>query len=429
MNVRHGEDLHGGDRPKGVRGHVLLPFSSLRYPAYRALWAGQFGQAGAMWLEMVARNWIMWDMTHQGLMLAMLNLARAGPGLGFGLIAGVVADRVNKKRVLQIAQVATLASHLIMVLLLATGNLEIWHLFASSFVNGVANAFNQPTRQSMIAQVVPRESLLNAVSLNQIAVNTSRILGPSLSGVLIAVSGATSAYIAASTTYLIVIAATVFLPALQPVANARRLSMAGSLKEGLGFAFRTAPVRDVLLLMLGFYIFAMPYTSLMPIIADEVLGIGAGGYGLLLSLAGAGALLGGFVNASVRGAGSPMRIVRTAALAFSGLLIALAFTPWVALAMVLMLGLGAASTTFMAWSNSTVLALTPQEMQGRVMSVNAMDRGLVPLGTAMGGLLRDFFSASVALSSLGVLCGGVVLALSAASRKVAHSRKVQEVAG
>ncbi|MBM3947309.1 MAG: MFS transporter, partial [SAR202 cluster bacterium] len=397
------------DRPRGLKQRLVLPFTSLRYNGYRALWIGQFGQGGAMWLELVARNWLVWDMTHQGLMLALLNLSRAGPSLVLGLVAGVVADRANKKRVLQAVQALTLASHVTMAVLLATGSLELWHIFLTSFANGVGNAFNQPARQSMIARLVPRKSLLNAVSLNQIAMNVSRIAGPSASGILIATVGVTGSYVASSLVYLVVIGATMFLPAIPPTVGQARMSMAGSLKEGLGFAWSTAPVRAILLQMVGFYVFAMPYTSMLPIVADEVLNLGPGGYGLLLSTAGAGALLGGLVNASVKSVRDPIQVIRVSAVLFAGLLVALAFTPVVAGAAVIMLALGACSTTFMAWANSSLLSATPEAMQGRVMSINAMDRGLIPLGTALGGALRDLFSASVALAGLGALCGGVAM--------------------
>ncbi|MBI2935489.1 MAG: MFS transporter [Chloroflexi bacterium] len=387
------------------------------------LWIGQFGQAGAMWMEIISRNWLIWDMTHQAIMLAALNATRSVPSLFFGLVAGVAADRFNKKRVLQAAQVLTFASYAAVALLLATDSLKLWHLFLTTVVNGVGMAFNQPARQSIVPRLVPKEKILNAVALSQIAMNSSRVIGPAVSGLLIVSVGMTGSYVAASLAYLLVIVTTAFLPSMR--AEGRAEGMWDSLKEGLGYIARTPHVRAVLIMVVGFMLFGLPYMSLMPIVADRVFHMGAGGYGVLFSLAGIGALVGGFLTASLGGVRNIGLLLLATGGAFSLLLIALGNVPWVTVAFPIMVGIGAGQSMFMALGNGFLLTSTPQRVQGRVMSVNAMDRGLQPAGSALGALIADVYSAGLALAVMGSLCGAVVVALAFGQRKVLRAEAAE----
>ena len=173
----------------GFLSKVAIPFASLENRNFRLLWFGQLGQATAMWAEQIARNWLTWQLTESAKAIGLVNLFRALPLITLGLFGGVVADRFDKRKVLIIIQVWSLGIYIAMAILLLTGSIKLWHIYLTAFLLGSGMAMNQPIRTSFIPQLLEGRLLLNALSLNSIAINVTRLIGPALIGFMIAFAG------------------------------------------------------------------------------------------------------------------------------------------------------------------------------------------------------------------------------------------------
>ena len=362
-----------------------------------------------MWMEQIARNWLVWELTGSGLALGFTNLARSLPQMFMALPAGVVADRFNKKWVLLACQTVSFSCYVTLFLLVVTDAIQLWHIYLFTAIMGSSMAFNQPARQSLVPRLVPPEALLNAVSLNMVAMNTTRVLGPALAGLLIGLWDVDAAYGAAMVIFSMVLVATVMLRASEARSLNRGGSARGQLFEGVSYVVRNPSILAIMAVALATFTFAMPYNTILPIVADDVFHIGPAGYGLLLSVAGAGALAGGIGMAALGDFPHKGKLFLVAAGSFGFFIAILGLSPWVVVAFAAMLLIGASQSIFMAAGSTVILKMTPPNLQGRVMSVYSLDHALMPLGSAMAGGLADAFSASVALVALGIICTSLVL--------------------
>ena len=407
--------------PPGAPTGVRSVFSSLRYPDFRLVWIGMLGWSGAMWMENIARNWLVWKLTDSALELGLTNLVRSLPQVFLALPAGVMADRFNKKWVLLISQSVTFVSYLIIFGLVITETVEMWHIYVLAAVMGASMAFNQPARHSLIPRLVPPGALLNAMALTHVAMNVTRVVGPGVAGLLIWADGGNvrTAYGAAVAIFLVVLVATVLLRESEGRSMSRGSARA-QLMEGLNYVAKSPSILAITIVSLVVFTFAMPYNTLLPVIADEVFGIGPGGYGLLLSVAGAGALAGGLGIAALGDFSQKGLLLLGGGMGFGLLLVVLGLAPWVGVAFVAMLLLGACQSLFMAAGNTLILNVTPAALQGRVMSVYALDHALMPLGGALAGGLAEAADASTALVVMGAACTVLVLVTTAAMPRMRH---------
>ena len=288
----------------------------LRNRSYRYLWMGQIGHAASLWMEQVVRPLLMLDLTGSALQVGGVLAARTIPQLVFGLLAGAVADRYDKRLILLSAQFSTMLMQLIMGVLVVTGNIEVWHVYATAVGTGASNAFTQPARQSLIPRLVPREELLNALALNSAAVNTMRIGGASLAGVLLIFFDYGHVYLLDAVIYLGVMYMTfqIRLPAERPArladatdeagGTARRRRRSGSLFSDLIEGFRYMKLnRRVLYLVavaLTLFIFGQPYQQVfIPLIALDVLQGDRSLAGFMIALMGVGSLVGSLTVATL----------------------------------------------------------------------------------------------------------------------------------
>ena len=380
-------------------------FASFHYSDFRLLWIGQLGWSGSMWMEQIARNWLVWQLTGSGVALAMVNLIRALPQGFLALPAGVVADRFNKKYVLMVCQSVTMTSYISLAFLVTTGLIEVWHIYVFSFLMGLSMAFNQPARNALLPSLVPRQNMMNAFALNQVAMNMMRVLGPAIAGLLIGFLSIKAAYITTVFLFVIVVVTTIILNAPGAKSLNVNKSAGGQLKEGISYVASNKNILVVMLVALAVFTFLMPYNVLMPIMADEVLDIGAQGFGILLSLAGVGALIGGLAIASIGNIPKKGIVFLGSALSYGFFVLLLGATPLlgfgIALPLLVMPLVGASQSIFMTVGNVTLLDQAPEELRGRVLSVYNLDRALMPLGSAMGGGLSDAYSATTALIVMG----------------------------
>jgi MFS family permease len=381
-------------------------FRSLRIRNYRLYFFGQIVSLTGTWMQSVAQGWLVLTLTGSGVALGVTMALQFGPILLAGPWGGLIADRADKRRLLVFTQAASGALALTLGLLVVTGEVRLWMVFVLAVLLGTVNLVDMPTRQSFVTEMVGRDVVANAVSLNSVLVNGARVVGPALAGVLIAAFGTGVCFLVNGGSYLAVIAGLMLmdpekLKRSRPVPRGR-----GQLRAGLHYVWTTPELRTPLLLMAVVGTLAYNFAVVLPLLARFSFGGGAGTLGALYSLMGVGAVGGGLVIAAR--ARATQRLLAGAALVFGVVLWLLTLAPSLPLAMAAMVPIGAASTAFIATSNSLLQLGSTQEMRGRVMALfSVVFLGSTPIGALTVGWIAERFGPRVAL---GVGAGATLLA-------------------
>jgi len=370
-------------------------FRALRYTSFRYMWLGQLGHSAAMWMEQVVRPLLIYELTGSALQVGLVVAVRVIPQFVFGLLAGVVADRYDKRRILIISQTITLLMHLTLALLILSGQIKIWQIFVTAFISGGSMAFNQPARQSLVPRLVPGEILLNAVALNTSAMNIMRVMGAALAGVILLFLDYGQVYLLNGAFFVGVIWTTARIKVLQDSAAAglppgKRPSLFDDFREGFRYVNRNRKVLYLVGTAMVIFILGYPYQQVfVPLLALNVLDIGRAGAGWMRALTGAGALIGSLVLASIERLRRRGMLLLACAGLFSLALVLLARTtaiPFVVIALILC---GSMSTGFNALNTSLLLEETPRGLHGRVMSLMSLDRGMMSVGAILAGSLAE----------------------------------------
>ena len=399
-------------------------FSSLYIRDFRLLWLGVSSHSAALWTENIARPYLVYELTGSPAQLGLIIVARTLPQFAFGIFAGVAIDWFDRKRVLQFSQIGAFVLNVSFAVLLVAGLLELWHIYAAAAIRGVTMAFDQPARQSLVPEVVPPDRVTNAIALFSATQNTMRIAGTAASGFLIAVIGVNGAFVAIAVIYAGTVTATSMLrvpPHVPPPASGAGAMLSG-LGEAMRYAWRTPTIRGAIGLALIYFAFGLSFMQLFaPLFALEVLDIGAFGFGVMMSLTGAGSLVGALVIASR----SPRRLgvlVPLMMVAFGTLLILFALSTylpgelgraWIALSLLLVFGAGLFQSGAFALVQVIMLDAAPDQMRGRLMGLLAFDRATMMMGAAAGGLLAQAIGTQPAqiIYALLVIVGAVAVLL------------------
>ena len=384
-------------------------FQALSYPNYRLLWLGQLGASASLWMEQVARPWLMLELTGSAVALGLVSAARMVPMLIFGLLAGVVADRFDRLRILFLCQIASTAVHVATAVLILSHLIQPWHVYVLAFAMGTSMAFNQPARQALIPSLVDREHLTNAVALNTVAMNMMRIAGTSVGGILIATLGLGNVYLlnAALYVWVIVVTLKIRVPSDRQPTHLQE-SMWASYTQGLRYAWHNRIALGSISLAVALFLFGLPYASVfIPLFARDVLKTGSFGMGSLMATTGAGALLGALAVATLGSLRRRGRILIAGVVLFGASLIAFSTVSWLhvlPLSYLTIAVVGLVQTSYMSINNTVLLESAPPGMHGRVMSLMSLDRGLVPLGAMFAGFLAASVGPQAGLIIFGSLC-------------------------
>ncbi|MGK2965167.1 MAG: MFS transporter [Tepidiformaceae bacterium] len=407
-------------------------FRALRHRNYRLLWLGQTGHSASLWMDQVARAVLILDLTGSAVMLSLVIATRLAPILVFGLLAGAFADRYDRKRILLITQLISLATHVFLGFAVVLGVVEIWHVFATAAVSGTAMAFNQPVRQSLIPATVPPEDLMNAVALNSAALSFMRIGGGSLAGLLLIPFDTGGVYLVNAGIYVFVILTTVMMR-LPPTVARKRGSpgIFSDLKEGIAYVRASPNLGLVTGLALILFIFGFPYQQVfVPLLAKESLDLGDSGVGFLAGATGAGAFAGSLVVAWKSNVSRPGLQLMVNMSVFGAALIGIALTDSVWLTMLLLAVAGAMTVTYMAFTNGILLEYSDPSMHGRVMSMLSLDRGLIPVGALLSGALVSAIGIQPGLFTLGAIVLALsLIVLAVGGRRLAEIRSGSLVRG
>jgi MFS family permease len=386
-----------------AEGKWQATFSALRSSNYRRWFAGQSVSLMGTWMQWVAQGWLVYDLTGSKLALGSVSFAGTIPTLFLMLPAGVWVDRVSKRRLLILTQSLMMLLALSLALLTASGKLQIWMVAAIALMTGIVNSFDAPARLSLAADLVDdRRDLQNAIALNATMFNMARIVGPALGGIALAALGAAWCFGLNSLTFLAVIVALIGirLPDLTGSRSSRR--MGAELGEGLRYVWGNPTVRNVIALLAVSSLFAMSYGVLLPAYAVDILQVGEAGLGALNTAVGVGALVGALSAATMSRNPNKGRQITVGSLLFPASLLALAFTRWFPLALVLLALAGFGVVTQNALSNTLVQSIVPDALRGRVTSIySLMFFGPTPFGSLMAGALAQWLgtSAAIAISS------------------------------
>jgi MFS transporter, DHA1 family, staphyloferrin A biosynthesis exporter len=399
----------------------LRPFASLRYRDYRLLWIGSLFSSSGLWIQQVSVGWITYEITGSALMLGIVNGFRSLPLLFFAPFGGVVADRLEPKRLMLSTQLFLVTVTAVFATVVLTGQAQVWNIILFSLLTGVAWAFNLPVRNSVVPSLVPRPALPTAIALNSVGRNITRVIGPSVGGLLIAAVGVAGNFYLQSLAY-VGVATMVVMTNFPPVRRApRNVSVLGNLAEGGRYVWRHPTLRTQMMLALVPSVVAMPYNALMPIFAEDILHVGPEGYGALLSAAGLGAFFGTFVVASLGDYKRKGRFLFGSILGFGISLILFAQSQSFIASLILLALVGACSMTYMTINQTLLQLSSSDEFRGRVMGIYMLDQGLVPLGSLLAGMLAEVWGAPAAVAVMGgsvVLLCAVSFALMPALREV-----------
>ncbi len=380
-------------------------FSMLRYREYRLLWFGQaFGTMGTL-MDEVTRGWLIYELTDSVLQLGLVRGVMVIPYVLLAPLAGSTADRYSRKAQLMVAQLSNVAVYAVTAALVLTGNIEPWHVYVSAFLAASFQVFQQPARASMVSGSVPREFITNAIGFNSLLFNVSRAAGPALAGALIVLTGTGGAFAVQA---LLLLAAVFFTMPLRPAPHPPRSGAAigetlfASILEGWKFSWRNQSVRAALACVMLASFFIVPFTTLLPVFARDLLQVGAQGQGILLTGMGAGAF---FSAALVASAGHRlprglMMLVGGVCYGLSVLLFAV--SPWYALSILAMVAAGLSHVYCNVLVNTIVQTYSPAEFRGRSMAIFGMHQAVIALGAMLYGALSTLEGVRWAVASMGV---------------------------
>lgn len=377
---------------------------SLRHRDFRRFWFGLIISVVGTWMQMVAQGWLVLKLTDSPLYLGLVGACGSLPMLVFALPAGVAADRFTKQRLLIITQSLAMVQAFVLAGLVHFGVVRIWHVMALAACLGTVNAFDMPTRHAMVLDLAAREDVLNAVALNSSAFNSGRIVGPAVAGLLVARAGMAGCFFINGLTFFATIIALLTIRPRPP-----RAVLDGDLvrhiKDGLAWVRDNRHATWLLALTAVSSIFAMPYTTLMPIFARDVLGVGPQGFGFLMSASGLGALTSALALTAF---GSKWRLgllTSIGSFSFPLALLLVSMAPVYALAAACIYFTGVGMMLFNAVSNTILQKTPPDALRGRVMSLRTFFfAGLGPVGNLQIGVTGEWLGARGAIALGAAAC-------------------------
>jgi MFS family permease len=393
-----------------IRNAWNQTFHSLRVRNYRVYFIAQLISVSGTWMQSIAQAWLVLHLTGSGVDLGIVTGLQFLPVLLFGPFGGLVADRLDKRKLLFATQTAGGLLALTLGILTVTHVVQLWQVYVLAGSLGAVNLFDNPARQTFVMEMVGREDLPNAVSLNSVVMNASRVVGPAIGGLVIVLFGLGICFFVNAVSYVAVLIGLAMMRVADlhrtpPVERAR-----GQVRDGLRYVWRTPPLRNTLIAMAVIGIFAYNFSVTLALLAKVTFHGGAGTYALLTSCMGVGAIIGGLFAAH-RAKPTP-RLLHTLALVFGVLLCGVAFAPSLVVVSVVIVIMGAASIGFIATANATLQLQAEPAMRGRVMSLYAMAfLGSTPIGAPLVGAIAQWSNPRIAIAVGGVatvLAAGVL---------------------
>jgi MFS family permease len=384
-------------------------FAALRNRNFTLLWAGLIVSNVGTWMQNVGQGWLILQLKNSPLWLGLLGLSFAVPMILFPLLGGAIADRVNRMKLLYVTQTIMMLNAFALAALTWSGMINIWYVLISSVIGSTVLAFDNPTRQSLIPDLVPVKDLLNALSLNAATYNGAALLGPALAGALLAPLGVGTLFFINGVSYLAVLFALFAMHGVRTHTGGTHTSIGASMLTGLAYAWRTRLVFLLLLLSALTAMFGRSYQNLLPIFAGDIWKGGPQGYGLLLSAAGAGAIVGAFGLAAIKKIKRQGVVLIVSGLLFAIFLALFAIAPSLLAGIVLLFIAGIMATISGTMIATYIQVMAPREIRGRVMSLYSITLiGLPALGSLGSGAIAQALG-GISGSPRAVLIGAAIV--------------------
>lgn len=395
----------------------VTTFTSLKNRHYRWFWLGMLASFIGIHLQLVARNWLVYEMTGSALALGIVIAAWGLPILLLSLYGGAVADRVKKRDLLIVTQVANGIITLIIAILIATEGILLWHLIAAAALTGIIFAFHVPARLAIIPELVQKREILNAIALNSTGMNLSRFVGFAIGGALLGVIGVAGVYYVVVFCFFVSAALLFMLPVVEKVRQRAVTSIKVDMMEGLRYIYHSPLLRSLLAMAFVSIAFGLPYMNLMPVFAVDIFDVGEFGLGFLLGMAGLGSLIGSLILASLGDFRRKGLLCIGLAFGFGATVALFGFSDSYPLSLVLLIAVGLLGAGYLAVNNTLIQSKVPHEMLGRVMSIYVMTFAMMPLGTLPLGAVSEAIGAQPAIGA-----GGIIVVLFTLGMAIFHPR-------
>lgn len=393
-------------------------FSALEVANFRWLWVGSLGSSFAMNMQIIARGWLVYELTSSALDLAWVTLSFMLPSVIFSLYGGVLADRLPKRRVIAWAQALNCVATLVMATIIFSGNVKFWDFIWFGFFNGTVLALSMPARQAFVPEIIPERLIFTAMALNTTGWNLSRIIGPAFAGLLIAwlaggdktsTYGVGIVYVVIASLYLF--SALTVLKVDRPGKTQRNRDgdSWSDMREGLRYVLEHPPVFALIVLSILPFLFGMPLNTLLPAFNQDVLQGHADDLGYLISAMGGGAIIGSLLMATMGDMRNKGFWLIVSCLGWG--LVTAAFGAFDAqgAALVLIAGIGLLSSWNMSLNRGMLQMQVEDHMRGRIMSIDMMSHGLMPLGVFPISLIAEYYGVGAALVTSGFALMAITL--------------------
>ena len=380
---------------------------SLSHRNYRLYFFGQGISLMGTWVQIMAMSWLVYRLTVSPFMLGTVSFCSQIPSLLFGPLAGLLSDQISRHKIVIITQVLAMLQAAVLAALVITNTVEIWHLFFLSLFLGCVNAFDMPTRQSFVIDLLEdRNDLNNAIALNSLMVNIGRLVGPTVAGILISWVGEGMCFLLNAASFIAVLAALLAMK-INPANIKSGKSKTGlqSLQEGYRYAFNTPPIKYMITLMSIISICALSFPVLMPIFAGEIFAGGASTLGYLMAAIGVGAISGGFFLAANNNVACLYRVIPAALLLLGASLTAFSQSTSLVAALIILFFAGLGMMLFISTTNTMLQTVVEDDKRGRIMSLYTMSfLGMAPFGSFLAGSLAHNIGTPETVLIGGIVC-------------------------
>lgn len=380
-------------------------FSSLKIKNFRIYWLGMFVSLIGTWIQTIAQSWLVFQITNSVFLLGLVGFLGSIPIFLLALFGGVVADRMNKRNILLFTQNAFMILAFILAVLTQFKLIQPWQIMLIAVLNGIVMAFDAPSRQAVVTELVGKEKLLNAIALNSAAFNSARIIGPALAGILVATIGMSGCFYINGVSFLAVIIALLLIKINNGLKKEKKALVLKDLTDGLRFIKNNRTIL-VLVSMVGVTsLFGTSYVILMPLFANDILKVGAKGLGMLMSSAGIGALIAALFLARLGDFQYKGKLILLSSIAFSLFLILFSLSKIYLLSLISLMFIGFASVYAISLINTLLQTSVPDAFRGRVMSAFMFTFfGVLPFGNLIAGSLASTLGVSSAVLIGGIIC-------------------------
>ncbi len=408
-------DLAPSSPKPGILGTT---FRAFQYRNFRLMWIGAFTSTTGFFVQEVAQSWLVYTMTDSEFLLGLTAFLAGAPILLLSLLGGAAADRMDRRKLLAVSQYIQMASALILATLLWMDVIQVWHIMAAAFLSGVGQAFGGPAYQALIPSLVEEKDLPNAIALMSIQFNLASVIGRPVGGFVFQRLGAAACFGVNAVTFLAVVFV-LMMVRIRFVPQKTQAQVWHSIKEGLGYVFHHRALFSLMILSLGTALLAIPLMTMLPVFARETFGLGPQGYSLMGAVLGAGAVTGALFVAWLGNAPGKGWKALVMQLILGITMVCFAMSSRLPTALLFAFLAGGAILAVFAMINSLIQLLAPEEMRGRIMSVqNTAFRGAMPLGNLAAGSLASRFGAPLIVVVNGALLGIIALGYLARNKAV-----------